>query len=276
MVFSDQSCPGTANRQAIRQCFESAMGAGGGEPTCAELQARQACFLDKGCCHDWEATLAEWVKSFPGLASCDFGSGCPVFGDDNVVSVTVRVSESLASFTPDRQAAFRGVVAQQAGVATARVRIVSVTAVAATARRAGEAVDVVTEISAASSDAAVTLLSSLDTSALSTALATALGVQVSSSEPVHETPPPPPPPLWETVDYVGVALGCVGVVVLGLALCYLEEVACKPSGHRVQPNDDAKDGDAKDLEAPSQIAGQSFGAVGRSASPEIHTVPNGP
>jgi len=223
IIFSDDSCPGNADRQAIRNCFELATSSFVGAPTCSQMEDAIAkstqCFLSAGCCQDLQQTVMEWTALYPSLEECTLLElECAVFGDDNVVEITVQLAVDVNDLVPDTRALLRKNVAASLDVEPDRVVIERVTGT-------NETATVVFGVAYATKEDAVAATESLDTDAITSSLEEASGFTVSSLNSAHSVPPEPlqEAELWTTRLKAGLGSSLVAVlVVLGMVV-YFED-----------------------------------------------------
>lgn len=241
IIFQDESCPGNADRQDIRHCFDLATATFIGEPTCAQMQVAVeesiSCFLAPGCCIDLEETLAAWKRLYPALEDCSFPeTGCIPFGDDNVVEVSAEFNADIQEMVPDRRASLRQTLATTLDVDTTRVLVESVSGTNATTA-------VLFKVAYPSRDEAATAAATLDGDVISIALSEEAGSEVNSLALGHPLPPEIPE-LWETGQRAGLGLSLAAVVVLLAVMVYAEDIA----GGSSHTDDNSKDNtQAKDL-----------------------------
>jgi len=228
IVFEDASCPGNADRQSIRNCFELATSSFVGEPTCAQMEyaiaESKSCFLGVGCCGDLVATMSAWMMEYPRLESCNFVDiGCIAFEDDNIVSVTVQLGAPVADLVPDTKASLRKALASLLMVEPSQIQVTRVTGTETSSQ-------VVFQVAYPTRDDAMAAAEAIDTGALSTSLASESGLTVSSLEAEHMLPPVIPE-LWSKSNKVGFGLSMAAILVLLGILVFLEDVFCIPGGH---------------------------------------------
>lgn len=228
IIFQDESCPGNADRQDIRSCFDLATADFVGEPTCPQMQAAIAeatpCFMNAGCCIDLEDTLAEWIKLYPALENCEFPeTGCIAFGNDNVVELTVEFTVGVQEMTPDVVANLRGIMANVLEVDPTRVLVDRVSG--------DDTKSTVTfHVAYASRDEAAAAAASIDGAAITSSLTRDFTFPASTLESDHPLPPEIPE-LWSTRQRTGLGLSLAAVVVLLGIMVYLEDFALGGGGH---------------------------------------------
>ena len=225
IVFQDATCPGNAERQAIRNCFDRATASFVGEPSCEQMQASlteaQSCFVDLGCCQDLERTIVEWQNLYPALESCSdiLDPSCIEFGDDNVVALTVELDVGLVVLVPDTRALLRQSMAASLNVQASQVLLDRVTG-------SNETSTIVFHVAYASREEAATSEANLDLDAITADLQGAgTGIVVAGLEAEHSVPPVVPD-VWSQRNKVGLGLSLAAVVVLLFMLVFLEDCLC--------------------------------------------------
>jgi len=236
IIFGDDSCPGNDDRLDIRNCFELATSSFVGEPTCAQIEAAfaesKSCFLNAGCCQDYEQTIAKWKTDFPALESCTFPeSGCISFEDDNVVTITIDLDTPVDQLVPDTLASLRDAMADTVGADSNHVIIERVTGTNTTSM-------VEFGVAYATREEAAAAAQALDVDAIAAALSTATGYTVSSLETEHSVPPEAPE-LWTMRNKLGLGFSMAAVVIALAILVFLEDFACG-SVPKNQPDEDKK------------------------------------
>ena len=239
IIFQDESCPGNADRQDIRACFELAMSSFVGEPTCAQMEAAveeaKSCFVDAGCCTDLDETLAEWTKLYPSLEECTLPeTGCLEFGSDNVVQIAVTFSVGVDEMVPDTRALLRRNMATSLQVEPSRVMLDRVSGDNTTST-------VTFHIAYATRAEAAAATNSLDTKKISEDLAFG-NATVTELRAMHIVPPAIPD-LWSSKQKAGLSLSLIAALVIGGVLVYIEEIGGLGGGGGHGDAADAKEKD---------------------------------
>eukprot|EP00339_Tiarina_fusa_P025278 CAMPEP_0117012566 /NCGR_PEP_ID=MMETSP0472-20121206/10548_1 /TAXON_ID=693140 ORGANISM="Tiarina fusus, Strain LIS" /NCGR_SAMPLE_ID=MMETSP0472 /ASSEMBLY_ACC=CAM_ASM_000603 /LENGTH=1529 /DNA_ID=CAMNT_0004715667 /DNA_START=109 /DNA_END=4698 /DNA_ORIENTATION=+ len=227
IVFTDETCPGNADRLAIRNCFELAAASFVGEPTCSQMENAIAesseCFLSAGCCHDLQQTIAEWVVRYPSLEECTLlEPECQEFGSDNVVDFIVQLDLGVEDLVPDTMALLRATMASELGVEASQVSIDRVTG-------NSDASTLFFAVAYPTEEDAAAAAESFDAAAVAASVSGATGLAVSSLEAQYSVPPPvrAAPELWSTRNKAGLGSSLAAIVVLLGILVFLED---KPHG----------------------------------------------
>merc|ERR1712226_262751 len=239
IIFQDESCPGNADRQQIRNSFELATASFVGEPSCDQMQVAieesASSFLNLGCCQDLASTITEWERLYPSLESCNLvGKNCTIFGDDNVVEYTVELGISERDFVPDTSADIRASLASSLGVKTEAVLVDRVSGSdASTSVRYNVAYATMEEAVAASSlENEADILEDLGDVVIVNSL--------TAKHALSPTfPPSNVPALWTTGRIVGLTCSLVGLLLFLGVLVFFED---KPVKH-VNNTDDKPSGD---------------------------------
>jgi hypothetical protein len=220
IVFQDETCPGNADRQDIRYCFELSTNSFVGEPTCDEFEfavsQSLSCFTNAGCCLDLEVTIQEWQSMYPSLQECVIpDTGCLPFGRDNVLSIRMNLGVPVTDLVPDTRALLRQTMASTVAIEPSQVQIDSVSG--------SNTTSVVVFLVAFSDRAqAAAALEALDETDIIARFSSDTGFPVDSLESQHLVPPTIPE-TWSTRNKAGIGASVAAIVVLLGLLIFFEE-----------------------------------------------------